>query len=74
MTLSQTQKQPRLEDFLTQTRTRASLIPNPYYETKKTKTKTKTRHVQNKNPIRFYCKEETKQGYDKKMHFKTGVE
>ncbi len=25
-------------------------------------------HVQNKNPIKFYCKEETKQGYDKKMY------
>jgi acid phosphatase class B len=51
---------------------RASLIPNPYYET--TKTKTKTWHVQNKNPIRFYCKKETKQGYDKKMYLKIGVE
>jgi ATP adenylyltransferase/5',5'''-P-1,P-4-tetraphosphate phosphorylase II len=29
---------------------------------------TKTQHVQYKNPTRFYCKEETKQGYDKKIY------
>ncbi len=28
----------------------------------------------NKNPRRFYCKEETKKGYDKKMYPKIGVE
>jgi hypothetical protein len=49
MKLSQAQKQPRLQDFLTQTRTRACLIPNPDYERKKTRKK--TQHMQNKNPI-----------------------
>jgi len=49
MKLSQARKQPRLQDFLTQIRTKACLIPNPDYETKKTKIK--TQHVQNKNSI-----------------------
>jgi hypothetical protein len=39
MKLSQTRKQPRLQDFLTQMKTRVSLIPNPYYETTKKKQK-----------------------------------
>jgi hypothetical protein len=37
---------------------------------KQERKKTKTQHVQNKNPIRFYCKEETEQGYDKKTYLK----
>jgi hypothetical protein len=37
---------------------------------KQEKQEKKTQHVQNKNPTRFYCKEEMKieQGYDKKMY------
>jgi len=44
--------------FLTKTKTKASLIPNPNQETRKTKTK--TQHVQNKNLLGFYYKNETK--------------
>ncbi len=66
MKLSQAQKQPRLQDFLTQTRTRACLIPNPDYERKKTRKK--TQHMQNKNPIWIYYKKEIKWGYDKKTY------
>ncbi len=66
MKLSQVWKQPRLQDFLTQTKIRACLIPNLDYEKKETKTK--TQHVQNKNPIWIYYKEEIKQGYDKKTY------
>jgi hypothetical protein len=36
--MSQAQKQPRLQDFQTKMKTKASLIPNLDYETKKTKT------------------------------------
>jgi hypothetical protein len=43
-------------------KTKASLIPNSDHETR-----TRTCHVQNKNSTRFYCEEEIKQGYDKKM-------
>jgi hypothetical protein len=45
-------------------RTRASIFPNPNCETKQTITI--TQHVQNKNPMKFYYKEEIKikQGYD----------
>jgi len=64
MKLSQARKQPRLQDFLTQIRTKACLIPNPDYETKKTRIK--TQHVQNKNSIWIYYKEEIKWSYDKK--------
>jgi len=41
------------------------LIPNLNHETKKIRTR--TQHVQNKSPIGFYCKNETrtKQDYDK---------
>jgi hypothetical protein len=65
--LSQAQKKPKLQDSLTKTRTKASLIPNPNYETRKTK---KMTQVPKKNPTRFYCKEKmkTKQGYDKKKY------
>jgi hypothetical protein len=50
--------------------TRISLILNLNHETKKTRKR--TQHMQNKNPTRFFCKEEmkTKQGYDKKMYSK----
>jgi hypothetical protein len=49
-------------------KTRASIFPNPNCETKQTKTR--TQHMQNKNPMKFYCKEEIKieQGYDKKTY------
>jgi hypothetical protein len=32
------------------------------------KNKNKNMTSANKNPIKFYCKEETKEGYDKKMY------
>jgi len=64
--MSQAWKQPRLQDFLTQTRIRVGLIPNPNHETRKNKNKNTT--CANKNPTRFYYKEETKQGYDKKSY------
>jgi hypothetical protein len=53
-------------------KTKVCLIPNLDHETRKTKTK--TWHVQNKIPTRFYCKEKTKQGYDKKNRTQTNVE
>jgi hypothetical protein len=56
--LSRACKQPRLQDFLTQMKTRVCLIPNLDHETRKTIIR--TRHVRNKIPTRFYCKEKTK--------------
>ncbi len=58
---------------LTKTRIRASLIPNPNHETRKTKTR--TWQGQDNISIRFYCKKIiiTKQGCDMK-HTKIGVE
>jgi hypothetical protein len=50
MWMSQARKQPRLQDFLTKTKTRARLIINPNHETRKTT----TQHMQNKNSTRFY--------------------
>jgi hypothetical protein len=38
--LSRTRKQPRLQDFLSQTRIKASLIPNLDHEIKKIRTRT----------------------------------
>jgi hypothetical protein len=64
--MSQAWKQPRLQDFLTQTKIRGSLIPNPNHEIRKNKNKNIT--CANKNPTRFYYKEETEQGYDKKSY------
>jgi hypothetical protein len=53
-------------------RIKASLIPNPDYETRKTKTKTQ---VQDKNSTWFYYKNEIKVDQDcDKKHAKTGVE
>jgi hypothetical protein len=45
---------------------RACLFPNPNHEIKQTR----TQHMRNKNPMKFYCKEEikTKQRYDKKTY------
>jgi hypothetical protein len=62
-----------VQDFLTKTKTYASLILNPNRETKKTRIRTK--HVQDKNPTRFYCKNKTKikQGCDQKNVPKTSV-
>jgi hypothetical protein len=62
--LSWAQKQPRLQIFSSKTIIKASLIPNSNLETRKTR----TRYVRNKNPTRFYYKEEIKQGYDKKVY------
>jgi hypothetical protein len=45
---------------------KVGLIPNLDHETRKTITR--PRHVQNKNPTRFNCKKDTKQGYDKKTY------
>ncbi len=42
------------------------MVPNPGHETRITITR--TWHMQNKNSTRFYCKEETKQGYDNKTY------
>jgi hypothetical protein len=55
-------------------KTHACLVPNLNHVTKKTRTR--TQHVQDKNPIRFYSKNETrtKQGCDKKNIPKIGVE
>jgi hypothetical protein len=55
-------------------RTREGIFPNPNCETKQTRTR--TQHMQNKNPMKFYCKEKIKieQGYDKKNIPKIGVE
>jgi hypothetical protein len=39
-------------------RTHACLVPNLNHVTKKTRTR--TQHVQDKNPIRFYSKNETR--------------
>jgi hypothetical protein len=61
-------KKWKLQYFLTKTRTRACLLPNPYHEIRKNKNKNTT--CANKNPTRFYCKEETKQGYDNKTYQK----
>jgi hypothetical protein len=49
-------------------KTQASLIPNPNYETRKIRTR--TRHVQDKNLIKVYYKNETrtKQNCDKEMY------
>ncbi len=47
-------------------RTNVSLVSNVDHETRKNKNK-KTTNV-NKNPIRLYYKEETKQSYDKKTY------
>jgi hypothetical protein len=52
--------------FKSKMKTKIGLIPNPNCEIKKTK----TRHVQDKNPIRFNCKIEIKQGCDKKTYLK----
>jgi hypothetical protein len=41
--------------FLPKMKTKVGLIPNSDHETKKTRTR--TRHVQKKNPTRFYYKE-----------------
>jgi hypothetical protein len=49
-------------------RTRANIIPDPSYETRKIRTR--TQHMGNKSPTRFYYKEETKQNYDKKTYLK----
>jgi hypothetical protein len=49
-------------------RTRASQIPNPRCETRKTRIR--TQHTRNKNATTFYYKEETKQNNDKKMYLK----
>jgi len=38
--LSWAQKQPRLQDFLTKTKTKVGLVPNPNHETRKTRIKT----------------------------------
>jgi hypothetical protein len=38
-------------------KTHANLIPNPNHEARKIRTR--TQHVQNKNPTRFYYKNET---------------
>jgi hypothetical protein len=64
--VSRAQKQPSPQDFLTIMKIKVGLVLNSNCETKKTK----TQHVQNKNPTKFYWKEETKieQGYDKKMY------
>ncbi len=71
--MPQAQKQPKLQYSLTNTRTKAGLIPNPNYETKKTRKKTK--HAPNKIQQDFITrKNKTKQGYDKKQIPKTGVE
>ncbi len=47
-------------------RTKASLFPNPNFETKQIRTWC----MGNKNPMRFYLKKEIKekQGYDKKLY------
>jgi hypothetical protein len=37
MSISKAQKQPRLQDFLNKMKTRASLVPNLDYETRKKK-------------------------------------
>jgi len=47
-------KQPRPHDFLTKTKTKASLVPNQNHEIKK-KNKNTTRP--NNNPTKFNCKE-----------------
>jgi len=66
--VSRAWKQPKPQDFLTKTNTKASLIPNQDRETRKTKTR--TWQVQNNNSTRFYYKNETKieQNYDKKTY------
>ncbi len=55
-------------------RKKVGLIPNFNREIRKTRTR--TWNVQNKNSIRFYCKNKTrtKQIYDKKKYSKTNVE
>jgi hypothetical protein len=50
--------------FFNQNENNACLILNLECGTKQTRTR--TQHMRNKNQTRFYCKEETKQGYDKK--------
>jgi hypothetical protein len=54
--------------FLNQDKKKTSLVPNLDHETKKIRIR--TQYVQNKNSIKFYCKENIKtwQGYDKKMY------
>ncbi len=61
--MSHARKQPRIQNFLPKTKTKTSLITNSNHEIKKTRTR--TRHMQNKNPTRFYYKEEIEQGHDK---------
>jgi hypothetical protein len=46
------------QNFVTKTRTKASLVPNLYHDIKKPRTR--TWHVWNKNPTKFYRKKETK--------------
>jgi len=49
--MSWAQKQPRLQDFLNKTKTKAGVIINPNHETRKTRTR--TQHMQTKNSTKF---------------------
>jgi hypothetical protein len=48
MCISKAQKQPRLQDFLNKMKTRASLVPNLDYETRKKKNMTHAKQKSNK--------------------------
>jgi phenylalanyl-tRNA synthetase alpha subunit len=66
--LSQAQKQPQLQDFLTKMKTKANIVPNLNHKTRKIRKK--TQQAQTRIQQDFICKKETKQGYNKKMHLK----
>jgi ATP adenylyltransferase/5',5'''-P-1,P-4-tetraphosphate phosphorylase II len=57
-------KTTKIIGFPNQNENKGCLIPNPNNEIKKTR----TRHVQNKNPKRYYCKEGIEYDYDKKTY------
>lgn len=63
--MSWAQKQPRLRNFLNQDKNKSKLN----FSNSDCETRTITRHVQNRNPTKFYCKE--KKSYNKKTYQKS---